>query len=109
MGRGSSKVGGGGKYVGFTFKSVSGRTMEVVKTSSGVTLVNGQKSNMNFETLKKAAKGKSTYKPMTQEALKKKRKKRQEESKIDYELGTGKGGLGVRGRGKSVYRPRKKK
>lgn len=90
---------------GFEYKSGT-RSVVVQKTLTGVTLVNGSPSKVDFETLQKAAKSKTGYKELAARDLENRRHERYRDyNSHDYETLPN----GRRGVGKTVYRPRRKK
>lgn len=92
-----------GHSTGFSYKRGS-RTVTVQRTAGGVTLVDGKPSKIDFDTLRKNVSRKDGFKILTAADLAKARERRHENyQKHDYEVLTN----GTRGKGKTVYRPRK--
>lgn len=93
------------KAGGFQYTDNQGRTITVQRTSTGVVLVNGAPNNsVNYNALKRAAKSRQGFKALTvseSRNISAARSERQAK-KPDYELL-----YNTRGKGKSVYRPKK--
>ncbi len=98
-GRGGSS----GLSAGFSYKGKNGKNVTVQKTSAGVTLVNGKPSKANYSALLKGAKGQDGFSRLSSSQLAERRHKRYEDyNSHDHEL------LGdARGKGKTVYRPKR--
>lgn len=100
-GRGSSS--GIGQASGFQYRQ-NGKVVTIQKTATGVVLVNGRKSSVNYEKLKESAKGKNGYKNLSLKDLENMRiQKAADYNSHDYELLDD-----LRKKRKSIYRPRRR-
>ena len=98
-GRGASASGGG---TGFSYTNNRGRKVTVQKTAAGVVLVDGKKSDVDYNALLNSAKENPSFKKLSKSQLAKNRTDRYNNYNAnDYELGGG------RGKSKTVYRPRR--
>lgn len=93
------------KAKGFQYTDNRGRITTVQRTSTGAVLVNGAPNNsVNYNALKRAAKSRQGFKTLTASESRNISAARSERQakKPDYELL-----YNTRGKGKSVYRPKK--
>lgn len=95
-GRGGSfgSSGSGSKSEGFTFTNNRGKTTQVIRTSTGAVLVNGQKSNIDYSKMKSGATKLSGFKELSTKDVEKIHNDRANRNivngkRIDYELGVG--------------------
>lgn len=89
---------------GFSYTGKNGKTVTVQKTSAGVTLVNGKPSKADYSALLKGAKSQDGFSRLSSSRLAERRRQRYEDyNSHDHEL------LGnTRGKGKTVYRPKRR-